>query len=192
MRAGSKRCFSAVVRCNNRVLRGKSYHRPATRALLAKWCLGQRRHLQRVGASSFAERQLSGDHATRENKRRATHCTRWTIRVIEVDARGRLAFKVDGGYGHNRLAPNCPAFTFLLQVDVAGPPIITTDFDTHNPALGRVCSMPDEDGAAASSRILACQQCSKRFTRPENLARHLKTRESHHLHMDIAVCRPSA
>lgn len=42
--------------------------------------------------------------------------------------------------------------------------------------------MPDDDGASASPRLLACQQCKKRFTRPENLARHMKTRESHRLH----------
>lgn len=25
--------------------------------------------------------------------------------------------------------------------------------------------------------LLACEQCDKRFTRPENLTRHMKTRE---------------
>ncbi|KAF1926888.1 uncharacterized protein M421DRAFT_186307 [Didymella exigua CBS 183.55] len=37
--------------------------------------------------------------------------------------------------------------------------------------------MPDED-IANNAKALACQQCEKRFTRPENLARHMKTRES--------------
>ncbi|KAH6629330.1 fungal-specific transcription factor domain-containing protein [Boeremia exigua] len=38
--------------------------------------------------------------------------------------------------------------------------------------------MSDEGSIAASSRLLACQQCSKSFTRPENLARHMKTHDT--------------
>lgn len=38
--------------------------------------------------------------------------------------------------------------------------------------------MPDDEHVIASDAArLVCQQCDKRFTRPENLARHMKTRE---------------
>jgi hypothetical protein len=35
----------------------------------------------------------------------------------------------------------------------------------------------DEHDTATDAKRLVCQQCDKRFTRPENLARHMKTRE---------------
>lgn len=35
----------------------------------------------------------------------------------------------------------------------------------------------NKHGTAPEARRLVCQQCDKRFTRPENLARHMKTRE---------------
>ncbi|KAJ4983544.1 C2H2 type zinc finger domain protein [Stagonosporopsis vannaccii] len=37
--------------------------------------------------------------------------------------------------------------------------------------------MSDEGGTASNSGLLACEQCEKRFTRPENLARHMKTHD---------------
>ena len=69
-----------------------------------------------------------------------------------------------------------PPFLAPSKVDFIRAPTITSHplRDWHTQCE----SMPvDGHGSAFETERLECQQCDKRFTRPENLARHMKTRE---------------